>query len=163
MQPQQNTTREKIYRQENKGLKRIQTHTTAKNTKSYDPQKIQNMYNICRYGLRNQILQMFRFAGASTRVLADGAVRLPLLLLLQYKQTANSRKCFLKTHTKDNVTQNSNCPWWVPFALWPSFECVVWEPGPVRTTMPNMCISGLYYFYILQFVCFWLLFQWNQW
>ena len=45
---------------------------------------------------------------------------------------ASSRKCFLKTHNKDNVTQ-IQLPWWVLFALRTSFEYVVWEPpGPVR-------------------------------
>ena len=38
-------------------------------------------------------LQIFRFADASTRALADFAAQLPLLLFTKYKEAANSQKC----------------------------------------------------------------------
>ena len=56
------------------------------------------------------------------------------------QKTANSRKCLLKTR-KNNVTHNSIALVGAICIVWPSFENVVWEAGPVQ-----MCISGLYVF-----------------
>ena len=52
--------------------------------KKYGPQK-----TFCRNGLRNHILQMFRSAYASTRVLADIAARLLLLFCSQKRENAS--------------------------------------------------------------------------
>ena len=64
-------TRTKTYQNTNqklhaKNLQTIENTITAKNTykKHYDPRKNYKHIQICRNGLRNQILQMFHFADA---------------------------------------------------------------------------------------------------